>query len=112
MIEYAIKKCNIVSFAREYDQNYEENEIIRNIILKNKTFKDDYTYGEIENIAKKYANNIEMKKYTILKKLKFGPFINWPIDASCINSFLLVALIIIIYRIKKTRKYRVFYFSI
>lgn len=90
LIEYAIKKCNIVSFVRVYDQNYEENENIKSIILKNKDFKIDYSYEDIDDIFKSYVNNIEMKKYALSKSLKSGPFIHWPIDAAHINSLLFI----------------------
>ena len=65
LIRYAIKKCNVVSFFRRYDQNREYHEKIRSIIFPEKSLSINFSYEEIENIAKKYSDNIEIKKYCL-----------------------------------------------
>lgn len=90
LIEYAMKKCNVVSFFKYNNQHLEEYNAIKNLFLNYTDFDNFFEYGEIEDIAKKYANNIEMKKYHLLVILKCGPENSVPVDSSSIHSNLFI----------------------
>lgn len=92
LIRYAIKKCNVVSFFRRYDQNRKYHEKIRSIIFPEGNLSINFSYEEIENIAKKYSDNIEIKKYCLSKILESGPINSFPIDSFYINSNLLFSI--------------------
>ncbi len=92
LIRYAIQKCNIVSFFRRYGQNRKFHEKIRSVIFPERNLNINFSYEEIENIAKKYSDNIEIKKYCLSEILEFGPNSSFPIDFFYINSNLLFSI--------------------